>query len=465
MTRIWQLGRSLTFRLTLIYLALFITSVGILITFDYWYSIHRPLRLAKEMVSSEMRDHATTYIVDGKAALLSSLQARDEQHQTRKAFFAFIDKDGRLKGGNLPSWPKETAPDWLRIEADIYKNGDEEDHEALLLDRHFDDGARLLLGRDIEDIDEREEWLADILLWGANAAIFLGLLGGIFMSFAVGRRIERINRAARHVIAGDLSGRVPVNGSKDDFDRLSETLNLMLARIEASMESIRRVSDSIAHELRTPLTRLLVNLEELAAAKPDGPQHPELISQAIEETRRLQSVFDSLLRIARLETGRHVTEQRRIDINKLLEDAVELYQPEAEKRQQSLVLRASSPPLINTDPDLVFQAVSNLIDNAIKYTPATGAITVQALAEDSQIVIRISDSGQGIPAPLRDRVTERFYRAPDMGGVPGVGLGLSFVEAVAKAHGGSIRFTDVPQGFAVDLILPAGPASPASSQA
>lgn len=454
MNRIRQLGKSLTFRLTLTYLTLFTTSVGILLAIDYWNSIHRPLEKVKELISSEMRHHATVYIVDGEDALLAELQNRTKGSGERKPFYAFIDKHGELKAGNLPSWPNAIADDWLRIEADTYRDGDEDDHEALVLDRPFDDGARLLLGRDIEDIDEREEWVAGILLWGASATIFLGVLGGIFMSLAVGRRIERINRAARFVIAGDLAGRVPVEGSHDDFDRLAETLNIMLARIEASMEAIRRVSDSITHELRTPLTRLLANLEELAASKVGRSQNTDLIAQSIDETRRLQSVFDSLLRIARLETGRHATARRSIDISQLLRDAVELYQPEAEKRRQSLIIHLSRPRLIGADPDLVFQAVSNLIDNAIKYTPAKGSIIAQLFDEGHFIVIRIIDSGPGISPQHRDRVTERFYRAPEVGGIAGVGLGLTFVEAVAKAHGGALRFVDANQGFAVDLMLP-----------
>lgn len=446
------LFRSLSFRLALVYVGLFAGSLVLLLGAFYFASIQMPMDQAGERVSREARALATTYMVDGETALAGALSRRAAAIDRRKAFHAFIGPDGRPVSTNLPSWPPWRGNGWLRIEADIYLDGDEEDHDALVLDRRFDNGARLLVGRDIEDIDERQEALIDSAAWVLAVAIFLGFVGGLLMSRAIGRRIDAIASTARRVMEGELSERVPVRGARDDFDRLAETLNLMLARIEELFASVRRVSDSIAHELRTPLARLQADLEDLVGAK--GSQRSKLLQQAIDETVRLGSVFDALLRITRIESRRHVVDLRPVDFTKLIEDAVELYLPEAEAKHIAVSTDISPALRLEGDPNLLFQALSNLLDNAVKYTPEGGMIRVAARPGADELIVRIADSGPGIAPEHRGRVTERFYRAPEVAANPGLGLGLSLVGAVSTFHQAQLSFLGVKGGLVVEWRLP-----------
>lgn len=453
--RIWH---SLSFRLALTYVALLCLSLVTLLGLYYGVSAYAPLETVKADVAEESADMAHIYRTQGVEALARTLDARAARLDVRKPFHVLIDRKGEVQTANLPSWPVYKEPTWLRIEADIYRDGDESDHEALVWDQSFDDGARLMLGRDIEDIDEVEEQLQVATTWLLPSALILGIFGGALMSRTISKRLEAINSAARIVIAGDLSGRVALRGSGDDFDRLGETLNVMLSRIEELLDAIRRVSDSVAHELRTPLARLLVSLEEMA--EPDAEYREALLKEATAEARRLQRVFDALLRIARIESGRHEDQPQPVALAQLVDDAVEFYQPDAESK--AIALRAVSDEAAITlqgDPHLLFQALVNLIDNALKYTPRDGEVTVGVQRQGAEAVLYVSDTGMGISTADRERLTERFYRAAVAQGVPGEGLGLSLVAAVTARHGGSLHFLDRDggQGTRVELRFPLYP--------
>lgn len=447
-----MLPASLSFRLALAYVGLFAGSVALLAGLTYWVSIRMPLTAAEDQVRREAAALADIYILDGRAALATRLEARARTPDASKAFHAFVAPDGSIVTANLPSWPMRPAAGWLRIEADIYADGDEDDHEALTLDRRFDDGARLLVGRDIEQIDENEEILRAIAAWVIGSTLALGLIGGALMSRVIGRRIEAITDAARHVMDGNLSGRVPTRGSGDDFDRLGEVLNRMLGRIEGLLESVRRVSDNVAHELRTPLTRLRATLEELSRASDDS--RPSLLAEAVAEADRLETVFDAVLRIARIESGRHGAQMNPVDLSAVVRDAAELYAPAAEGKGQTFETAVAPGLTVWGDRDLLFQAVCNLIDNAVKYAPANGAVSIAAQREEGDISIVVSDNGPGIAEPDRNRVTERFYRVDTTAAAAGAGLGLSLVSAVVDQHRSSLQFDDARPGLVVKWSLP-----------
>lgn len=448
-----RIVHSLSFRLALIYAGLFCLSVAVLLGLYYWISVHAPLNAVKTQVRAESEAAARTYILDGPAALRRGLEARASRTDARMAFHAFVSGDGRVVTANLPGWPRYVGNEWRRFEADIYRDGDESDHEALVMDRRFEDGARLLIGRDIEDIDDLEERLIEAAYWILLGTVLLGVLGGVLMSRAIGKRVEAINVAARTVIAGDLSGRVVTRGSGDDFDRLGETFNLMLARIEELVESVRRVSDSVAHELRTPLARLLVGLEALAGEKEED-RRSRLQREATDEARRLRRIFDALLRIARIESGRHSTDIRPVDLAELVADAAEFHQPDADAKGIRLDVRSAADLTVMGDADLLFQAASNLIDNALKYTPAGGEVAVSVERRGPEIILSVSDSGIGISAEDRERVTERFYRGEAARRFPGEGLGLSVVAAVAAQHRAGLQIGERRPGTCVQLIFP-----------
>lgn len=451
-----KLFSSLSFRLALVYVLLFALSLCALIGLNYWLAVSQPLSEIEANVRAETDDLIDTYMIDGEKALLAQLKMRQNKDAGRKAYHALVAADRTIIVSNLPHIARTSANGMTRIEADIYVDGDEEDHLALAYDHRFRTGVRLIVGRDIEDIAQHEELLQAAVPWTLGVSVFLGIMGGIVMSLAIGRRIDAVSSTARTVIAGDLTGRVPLRGTDDDFDRLGETFNLMLDRIEQSMEAVQRVSDHVAHELRTPLARAQMLLERIRRLHQAGDQETvgPLLSILAEEGDRLQIIFDALLRISRIETGARLIDQKPIDLSAIVADAVDLYTPAIEEKRLTLFVEPAPPSCILGDGDLLSQAMCNLIDNAIKYVPEQGGIDITLTRENGRIALRICDNGPGIEAKMADRLTERFFRGENVGEVEGYGLGLSLVAAVARAHGSTLRFANGTPGLCVTWSFP-----------
>jgi signal transduction histidine kinase len=443
--------KSLTLRLTLVYMALFSGSVGLMLAVTYVAGVWGPLQDVESAIRRDSDRLIAVYVGEGRDALIRALERRAAAGHGRLPYHVLIAPGGAVVAANLQDWPDTRGAEWVRYEFGTYATGTEEEHEAVVRDLALPGGYRLLLGLDTEDLDEREDLIFEALSWGAGMSLLLGLLGGLVMTYAVSHRLERINRAARAVIAGDLSGRVELHGSGDDFDQLSATLNEMLARIEGLVAAISRVSDNIAHELRTPLARLRAELEELSGAA-DPEEARARAAGALDEAQRLQSMFEALLRIARLQSGPRDAGAP-LDLTLLLEDAVDLHRPAAEEKAQALVLDAAPGLIVNGDRDLVFQMTSNLLDNAIKFTPAGGAVKVAARAVGRAVEVAVSDNGPGVPAEERPRVLERFYRGA-AGDTPGFGLGLSLVAAAAERHHAELRLEDAAPGLRVVVRFP-----------
>ncbi len=441
--------RSLTLRLTLVYMALFSASVGIMLAVTYVGGVWRPLRQVEATITRDADALVGVYRAQGRDALIRALERRSAGARGRLAYHVLIAPNGAVVAANLADWPAVRGEEWVRYEFGTYATGTEEEHEAVVRDLVLPGGYRLLVGLDTEDLDEREDLIFEALSWGAGMSLALGLIGGLVMTYAVSQRLDRINRAARAVIAGDLSGRVALHGSGDDFDQLSATLNEMLARIEGLVASISRVSDNIAHELRTPLTRLRAELEELAAAGDDPEEVRARTGAALEEAARLQSMFDALLRIARLQSGPR-GEGVRVDLSALLEDVVDLHRPAAEDRSQDFAVAIAPGLAVQGDRDLVFQMVSNLLDNAVKFAPVGGTVRLDAQPAGNGVEVTVADNGPGIAPDERSRVLERFYRSPG-GGAEGFGLGLSLVAAAAERHQAELRLEDAEPGLKVTI--------------
>lgn len=454
---------SFSFRLALIQAAVFAVAVAVLLGFFYWISITRPEADVKTRLTTESEQLGTLYERQGVTALAHALERRAAAKTRRQAYHALIDGDGHTLTANLPSWPRASQDGWLRLDADVYRDGVEDDHEALSLDRTLPGNVRLLIGRDVEDLDRIERAIRRAAQWVFPPALLLVILGAALISRAISKRIDAMSSAARQVMGGDLSGRVPLRGHNDDFDALGETLNAMLDRIEASLESVRRVSDSVAHELRTPLARLQAELAELRAAP--ARRMPELAERAEGEAERLARMADAVLRISRIEARRHHAEMRAVDLSALLADAAEYHAPEAENHRQRLETDIAPGLGVRGDADLLFQGVSNLLDNAIKFTPEGGHILLSAQPSDGGVLVALSDDGPGIAPELIAKVGERFFRAPDANGVPGFGLGLALVNAIAAAHHSILRLHDAGPGLRVEWRLARmdGASAPADS--
>jgi len=442
-----RLTRSLSFRLALLYAALFTLSVLILLGLYYWISIMRPTFEVQSTLDREVRALEEVHRAGGARALAAALDSRAARVTPRYPYHALIAPDGQPLTSNLPSWPPASGREWLTIEADVYRDGDEDDHEALVLDRRLGDGSRLLLGYDVEDLDEIDEAVRAAAVWFLPALLVLVVGGSALMSRAIGRRIDAMSAAALQVMEGDLSGRVPTRGSNDDFDRLGARLNAMLERIETSFDAVRRVSDSVAHELRTPLARLRADLAELSVTPPE--QAMPLIARAEAESERLSRMFDAVLRVSRIEARRHNAELRPSDLSEIVADAADYHAPQADERDIRFKTEIEAGLCIPGDRDLLFQAVSNLIDNAIKFTPIRGDVKLVLRREGDGIILLVDDSGPGMPDDLIAKAGERFFRSPGAAATPGFGLGLAFVKAVADLHNSKITLANGAHGLRV----------------
>ncbi|WP_371422546.1 sensor histidine kinase [Tardiphaga sp.] len=446
---------SLLFRLALLYALVFSASLALLITGYYLVSVHRPIETVKGRIRGEANSLMQRFGSAASPGLRGALEARATSAQDRTPYHVLLSPNGEVLAKNLPSWPRYEGKRWVSIEADSYYNGEDNDHMALLLDEQLADGSRLMIGRDVEDLRQREGTIFGAAGWLIIGGVLFGVVGGVIMSRTIGKRIDSINVTARRVMAGDLFERIPTYGSQDDFDSLAETLNLMLGRIQALLDAIRRVSDSVAHELRTPLTRLHTDLSELSASLPSEAR--ALVDNAVSEAENVISLFDAVLRIGRIESIRGNVELAKVDVSQLLIDVVEIFGPSAEEKGIGLEVTITDGLYVIGNSNLLFQAIGNILDNAIKFAPADGRVELAGGQEGGEVQLCVADNGPGIPTAYRQEVFERFFRLPETAEVQGLGLGLSFVKAVAEAHRSIVRLEDANPGLRVRWSFLAAP--------
>lgn len=440
-----KLFGSLLFRLTLLHTLVFSVFLALLITAYFVVNVHRPIGVVKKQIQSELAAIERQHGAKPAADLVRALTRRTVIDAGRKPFHVLVGPDEKTLIGNLPRWPAYRADGWLLLESARYYTGEENYHVALMADKRLKDGSRLLIGRDIEDLQQRRAAIFGAARWLLVGGTIFGLLSGAVMSRSIGRRLDSINTTARRVMAGDLSGRIPTYGRRDDFAQLGDTLNLMLSRIQDLLTSLRRVSDSVAHELRTPLTRLHTDLSELKEAPSLMGSH--LMDQAIIETENVISLFDAVIRIGRIENSRDGFTLAPVSLSDILADAVEIFTPSAENKKIEFSVSIEDNIWIDGDRNILFQAIGNILDNAIKYTPAGGVVKVIAISRLDEVDVYVVDNGYGIPEDKYDIVFERFVRLPETHRAPGLGLGLSFVKAVADVHASKLWLEDAAPGL------------------
>ena len=463
-----SLLHSSSFRLALVYMGLFGTSVLLLLGFIYWSTAAYIWKQADATLDAEITGLAERYRRDGLAGLSDTISERLSRRPTGSSIYLLTGRGGTPVVGNLNRWPdaRPDADGWLDFQLGSSTDGREAVHRARARVFDLPGGYRLLVGRDLFELEEVEDRIIRALVWGLLMTLILAVAGGIMMSRSSARRIEQINRTARRIMNGDLSQRIPVRHTGDEFDDLAQNLNHMLDRIQSLMENVRRVSDNIAHDLRTPLARLRNRLETLRRQSEQAGGDPAMIQQAIAESDRLLATFNALLRIARIETRERRDDFEPVEMEPLLRDLAEFYQPLAEENHQQLQLETVAGVRVPGDRDLLFQAVANLVDNAIKYTPPGGHILLRLRRDGDHGELVVADNGPGIPEQERDRVFQRFYRLEQSRTTEGSGLGLSLVQAVAAIHDIGIELQDNHPGLRVVLQLPldrAQPSNPPSS--
>ncbi|MBK5939663.1 two-component sensor histidine kinase [Halochromatium roseum] len=452
---------SSTFRLALLYMLLVGVSVAILLGFIYWSTAGYMARQTDATIGAEIQGLAEQYRRRGLAGLSTVIAERIARDPQGASIYLLTAPSGNPIIGNLDSWP-QVAPDaggWVRFRArQSLGEGEDVDieHETRAKVFRLRGDLRLLVGRDVRELTAIRQLILDAMTWGLAITVGLALLGGWLMGASIARRLDVVNQVSREIMQGNLSRRVPSAGTGDDFDQLAENLNQMLERIEALMLSIRQVSDNIAHDLRTPLTRLRNRLELLHGGDLCDEARNE-VEVAIADADELLSAFNALLRIARIEAGSRRAAFADLDPLPLLQDVAELYEPLAAESLQTIQVEGvteNSPCRLHADRDLLFQAIANLVDNAIKHSPNGGQIRLRAECSETRVELSVTDDGPGIPPELRDKVLQRFFRIDESRAAPGHGLGLSLVQAVAQLHGAALSLEDAAPGLRVRLRLP-----------
>ena len=447
-----NLFRTSTFQLTVLYALMLAVSTLVVGAFLYWSTIGFLQRQTDSTIEVEITGLREQHRLLGLNGLSRAIGDRIRRGDDPEALYLFANRQLRPLAGNMQEWPDlvSRADGWYSFTNQI--DGKTVPARARVL--ALPEGLVLLVGRDISNLDALLRLVATALGWGTGLMIALSLAGGAFMSSRALRRVENINETTRSIMTGDLSQRVLTRGTGDEFDQLANNLNRMLDQIENLMVGIRHAGDSIAHDLRTPLTRIRYSLEE-AATGDDPDRMRERLQTAIDDVDRLLATFSALLRIARIESGSYVVRRESVSLSELVQDALDLYEVMADERSVEITHEFTCETTIPGDRDLIFQLISNLLDNALKYTPEHGTVQVTVAQEDSSVVVAVADSGCGIPADQLDNVTRRFFRIDESRQHPGSGLGLSLVQAVADYHGAKLSFSDNAPGLRVSVSFPA----------
>jgi signal transduction histidine kinase len=469
-TAFGKLIRTTAFRLTLVYLLLFALFAASLLGYFAWNTRRLITEQITTTVNAEIGEISDIYARRGLRGLVFTIENRALRPGanlylvTTPAGVAVAGNVGSLAPGVMASmgW-SETA----------YRRLDEQntrDHRALVHVTQLSSGFRLLIGRDLEERRRLFGIVAKAAQWSLLVVVVLGIGGGIFVARRVLRRIDAMTGTTRRIMAGDLSGRLPVGRSGDELDRLAENLNAMLERIEALMMGLKEVSDNIAHDLKTPLTRLRNRAEEALAKSGSEAEYRSALERTIEESDGLIRTFNALLMIARAESGQARGNMDDFDAADVARGIQELYEPLAEDDGMTLRVRTSPAP-VHGNRELISQALANLVENAIKYgkplssilplsagagaAAAGNEIVIEARRDGDSVLLSVTDHGPGIPEADRSHAVERFVRLEASRTQPGSGLGLSLASAVATLHGGELRLGDAHPGLSATLAIPA----------
>jgi signal transduction histidine kinase len=447
-------------RLSALYLLLFAICAIVLIFYMTGESVRFLTAQTRDSINEEIVELNGAYQRGGIGALVRTIDRRSRQPGAN--LYLVTDAAGRILVGNV----EKIEPGILKKEGwtnrpfnyeRFSENANERAHPALAQIIAMPNGMRVLVGRDLAEPERFRKIIRRSLI------LALGMmgLGALLIWYFVGRqalrRIDAVSVASNRIMGGDLTGRLPVTGSGDEFDRLAANLNAMLGRIGELNDGLKQVSDNIAHDLKTPLTRLRNRAEAALAVKQTAPAYRAAIEDMIGESDQLIKTFNAILMISRLEAGYSQESMSEADLSSIAGDVIELYEPVAEETGVALIRGTITPVKLPANRELVAQALSNIIDNAIKYSQGHAekpAVNVELLDDVGGARIIVTDNGPGIPEQDRERATERFVRLEVSRSEPGSGLGLSLAKAVMKLHKGALKIGSANPGLRVELVFP-----------
>ena len=446
-----RLLRTSSFRLTLLYAGLFGASVLILFGVIYWATdIYMTSSLDAD-IDSDLAELEDTFRTGGISSLAALIGERVRQSPNGPMHYLLGKADRQIIAGNLPA----SASSEGRFDLSLPSPDPHHDHRLSLRGRDLElsGGAHLILAVDAQPRTEMHELILRAFGWSSAITLVLAFGGGAVISGSLLRRIETIARTARDIMAGDFSRRIPIRGTDDEFDHLVVSLNAMLDQIETSLESLRHVSNDIAHDLRTPLTRARLALERGRTNATTLEQLQSVADKAITGIDQSLAIITALLRLAEIENSRRSSGFGNVPLHELLREVGDIYEPIAENKNIVLQVQATQRLHLRGDRDLLIEAVANLVDNAIKFTPEGGKVDIELLRVKNQTIVRVADTGCGISEQDREAVLRRFYRSDKIRNTPGVGLGLNLVAAIVKLHGFRLAIHSGPAGC-VEIICP-----------
>jgi signal transduction histidine kinase len=443
-------ARTTTFRSTLAIAGAFVLCTVVLFGFVYWQTAAYLTSSFDDLITGELHIIAA----ESPERQLAHIHERLDNDPRHVRIAGLFGADGHRIVGNLESLPDGLTPD-VPAAAVVVRvdNQGRETEKVRLATEPLPDGDILAIGRNIEEVAGIANIVRRALLLSLLPAFGLAVVIGLVLSLRARRRLSEVNRRIQSIVAGDLRQRLPTRKSNDPFDQLAASVNLMLGEIETLVQEIAGVGNDIAHDLRTPLTRVRARLERGRARATTLDELRTVVDQSIGGLDQSLAVVTALLRIAEIEHNRRLECFSQVQLAPLLREVGDLYEPIAEDKHVTLQVEVADEATVHGDRDLLFEAVANLVDNAVKFTPEGGRVTLALLHRPGESVIQVKDTGPGIPETEREAVVKRFYRSDKSRNTEGLGLGLSLVAAIVKLHGFRFKIGAGP-GCTTEIAFP-----------
>ncbi len=448
--RLPEFIRTSTFRWTLGMSAVFVAAALVLVAVIYQETSSENQGRIDRALTQEVRSTIADDI--GNTQLHIDVRLLDDPARVRLA--GVFTPDHKPLAGNMASYPRDFEPDgkvW-NVTAERSEGGRVINQDARAVGGMLKNGNIYIVARNFADQAPLQQSMFHILAIGLAPATILALICGVILSMRTARRIEGIHQMAGRIMQGYLHERLPSRGTRDDFDKLVDIINAMLNQIEHLMSEVKGVGDDIAHDLRTPLTRVRASLERGRDNAGSLDDLRRAVDKGIMGIDQALGVTTALLRIAALEQGQRSAGFGDVDLGTIISAIVELYEPAAEDKGVTLNAGGIAHMVLRGDADLLFEAISNLVDNAIKFTPRGGTVAIELVRTEHNALLRVADTGPGIPVPEREAVFRRFYRSDKSRNAAGMGLGLALVAAISRLHGFRVQVADSQQGCTVEMI-------------
>ncbi|MGB0085646.1 MAG: HAMP domain-containing sensor histidine kinase [Rhodomicrobiaceae bacterium] len=429
-------------------------TLATILTFIYVNATYELKKTLRVQIAAEMSVLQSIFKARGYTELARTIQERSNAPGTGIFLYAMVDKDGAQILGNLPADKLVEGWSEIDVKSNIVDPADEGDTILLMLGSRLATGNLLIVGAGLDQVYDLRQIIIKSLISSLALMLPLALGSGVLLSRAALARVSTIHRTSRTIMAGDLSRRLPIRGSGDEFDQLSESINAMLDRIEALMGTMKQVTNDIAHDLRTPLGRLRQRLEAAKLGHPTIEGCLDALEKAKADTDQILRIFDALLQIGQIEAldmGKLFTT---VDLSALAAELVDIYQPLVAEKGQRFAAQVAPGLCVQGHRELLAQMLVNLIENAVNHCPEGADIGLWLGSRAERVMLILSDTGPGIPAEHRRKIFQPFYRLERSRKTPGSGLGLALVRSIAVIHGVGIAMGDNDPGLEVRLTFP-----------